>query len=285
MSGPDRQGGQVRNLRLTVAYEGTAFHGFQAQRPGLRTVQVELERSVSALTGETVRVTGASRTDSGVHARGQVVNFRTGSAIPVDRWPRALGSHLPPDLVVQDAAEAAADFHARYFALGKIYRYLVYESAVPSPFWDRYALRWPGPPLDTSAMHRAATALQGYHDFRAFHDTGSRVGDTRRHLFYAGLHQFADEGRPAIVPPPAGPGKTRFLGITLIADGFLYHMARVMVGTLLEVGRARLTADSLCERLADGRRDLTGPTAPAKGLWLERVLYCQAALHSLLPPI
>jgi len=260
-------------LRLTVAYEGTAFHGFQAQRPGLRTVQTELERAVFELTGETVRINGAGRTDSGVHARGQVINFCTRSAIPVDRWPRALGSHLPPDLVVQDAAEAAADFHARYFASGKIYRYLVYESAVPSPFWDRYALRWPGAPLDAGAMRRALAILEGRHDFRAFHDSGSRVRDTRRHLFCAGLHQFTEGDLWAVVHPPAGPGNIRFLGITLIADGFLYHMARVIAGTLLEVGRSELAADSLHERLADGRRDLTGPTAPAKGLWLERVLY------------
>jgi len=282
VSGPDHPRGQVRNLRLTVAYDGTAFHGFQTQRPGLRTVQVELERAVSALTEEAVKVNGASRTDSGVHARGQVVNFRTRAAIPVDRWPLALGSHLPPDVVVQEASEAAADFHARYLALGKIYRYLLYESAVPSPFWDRYALRWPGSPLDTTAMRHAAAILQGHHDFRAFHDGGSRVRDSRRHLFYVGLHQFTEEELWAIVHPPASPGKIRFLGITLIADGFLYHMARVLVSTLLEVGRCKLAPNSLRERLADGRRDLTGPTAPARGLCLERVLYHQADLLSFL---
>jgi tRNA pseudouridine38-40 synthase len=264
---------------LTVAYDGTAFHGFQTQRAGLRTVQLELERAVSRLTGEAAKVTGASRTDAGVHARGQVVNFRTRSPIPVDCWPPALGAQLPPDVVVEDAAEEAIDFHARYLALGKIYRYLLYESDVPSPFWDRYALRWRGPRLDVAAMRCAASALQGYHDFRAFHDSGSRAGDTRRNLFYVGLHEFTDQDLWAIVHPPASPGKSRFLAVTLMADGFLYHMARVMVGTLLEVGRFKLAPGSLGERLTDGRRDLAGPTAPARGLCLERVLYHHAELR------
>jgi tRNA pseudouridine38-40 synthase len=274
---------------LTVAYDGTDFHGFQTQRPGLRTVQVELEQAVFAVTGEAAKINGAGRTDAGVHARGQVVNFRTRSPIPVERWPLALGSRLPPDVVVQDAAEVGLDFHARYLAVGKIYRYMIYESAVPSPFWDRYALRWPGSALDADAMRHAAGILQGYHDFQAFHDSGSRVRDTRRHLFHAGLHQFMEDDLWAVVHPSplTGkisplPGRTRFLGITLIADGFLYHMARVVAGTLLEVGASRLAPDSLRERMADGKRHLTGPTAPARGLCLERVIYCQADLLSLL---
>jgi len=292
VAGLERPPGQARNLRLTVAYDGTGFHGFQTQRPGLRTVQAELEKAVFAIGGETAKISGAGRTDAGVHARGQVINFRTRSAIPVERWPLALGSRLPSDVVVKDAAEVDLDFHARYLAVGKVYRYLIYESAVPSPFWDRYALRWPGSALDTDAMRHAAGILQGRHDFRAFHDSGSRVRDTRRHLFHTGLHQFMEDDLWAVVHPPfpAGetpplPGSTRFLGVTLIADGFLYHMARVVTGTLLEVGASRLTPDALRERLVDGRRHLTGPTAPARGLCLERVLYSQAELLSLFPRV
>lgn len=259
-------------MRLRVAYDGTAYHGFQAQRAGLRTVQSELERAILAITGQASRVTGAGRTDAGVHARGQIVNFRTGSRVPADRWPWALGANLPRDIAVLAAEDAPPDFHARYHATGKIYRYLLYSSPRPSPFWDRYALRLAAP-VDGAAMAEAARRLEGRHDFRAFQDAGARRRSTVRNLVRLRLHEFGEDRLWELFHPPAGPGDTRFLVVTLVADGFLYHMARIIVGTLLEVGRGRQPAAAAEQRLVDGRRDLAGPTAAARGLCLEAVTY------------
>lgn len=272
MAGSERPGGGPRNLGLRVAYDGTAYHGFQAQRPGLRTVQSELERAILAVTGQVSRVTGAGRTDAGVHARGQIVNFRTGARVPADRWPQALGANLPRDIVVLEAEDAHPAFHARYDATGKIYRYLMYSSPRPSPFWDRYALRLAAP-VNVAAMAQAARLLEGCHDFRAFQDAGARRRNTMRTLARLRLHEFGEDRLWELFHPPAGPADTRFLVVTLAADGFLYHMARIIVGTLLEVGRGRQPATAAARRLVDGRRDLAGPTVAARGLCLEAVTY------------
>ncbi|MDQ7793446.1 MAG: tRNA pseudouridine(38-40) synthase TruA [bacterium] len=276
MGGSERDRGETRNVRLRVAYDGTGFHGFQTQRPGQRTVQSELERAILALTGRPARVTAAGRTDAGVHARGQVANFRTRSRIPADRWPPALGTALPQDIAVLGAEDAPPGFHARRHATGKVYRYLIYLSRWPSPFWDRYALRLMKP-LDVEAMGRAAAILEGHHDFRAFQDSGAPRRNTVRELSRLGLHEFPEERLWDLLHPPASPSPNRFLVVTLAADGFLYHMARIIVGTLLEVGKGRMAAATVARILHDGRREQAGPTAPARGLCLEAVHYPREA--------
>lgn len=245
----------MRNIRCLVEYDGTDFYGFQRQK-GRETIQGCLERAVATLTGERVTVHGAGRTDAGVHAEGQVINFFTTSRIPTERWPYALNSRLPAAIVVKAAEEAPADFHARKSAVAKTYRYTIWNAPFPSAFWRRFAYHVPTP-LDVDAMRQAASLLVGRHDFAAFQAAGSTpVRSTVRHLQRLDIVQ--DGPRIDIY------GK---------ADGFLYHMMRNIVGTLLLVGDGRRPPAWVGEVLASRRRELAGPTAPAHGLCLIRVEY------------
>lgn len=245
----------MRNIRCVVEYDGTDFFGFQRQ-PDRETIQGSLERAVAILTGETVTVHGAGRTDAGVHAEGQVVNFFTASRIPTEQWPYALNSRLPDGIVVKAAEEVPADFHARKSAVAKTYRYTIWNAPFPSVFWRRFAHHVPKP-LDVEAMRQGAALLVGRHDFAAFRAAGSTpVRSTMRNL--QRLDVVQDGPRIDIV------GK---------ADGFLYHMMRNIVGTLLLVGEGRRPPEWVAHVLASRRRELAGPTAPARGLCLLLVEY------------
>jgi len=245
------------NLKLTLEYDGTEFHGFQRQpaRGGLRTVQGELERCFSRLLRETIKVIGAGRTDAGVHATGQVVSFRTSRPIPAARLPKVLNGALPADVQVQNCEEVEDGFHARRDARSRTYRYTVIERERPSPLLGRYALIVPGR-LDAAEMGRAARPLAGRHDFRAFQGGGSETKSTERRLMRLDCAR-----------------KGRTVTITAEADSFLYQMVRIMVGALLAVARGELGQEDLLAALADGdRRRLPGP-APACGLCLVQVSY------------
>lgn len=245
----------MRNIRCVVEYDGTDFYGFQRQ-PRHETIQGCLERALSSLTGEAVAVTGAGRTDAGVHAAGQVVNFLTESRIPVERWPYALNSRLPEGIVVKQADEVPPEFHARKSATAKTYRYTIWNAAFPSVFWQRFALHV-ATPLDVDAMQAAAEFIVGRRDFAAFRAAGSTpVRSTVRHMHSLDVHR--DRQR---------------IDITATADGFLYHMMRNIVGTLLVVGQGRQPPGWVQDVLAAGRRELAGPTAPARGLCLMLVEY------------
>ncbi|HEY8418348.1 MAG TPA: tRNA pseudouridine(38-40) synthase TruA [Limnochordales bacterium] len=247
-----------RHIRCVVAYDGTGLLGFQRQKRG-PTVQGLLEAAIASLTGEQVRVLGAGRTDAGVHALGQVISFRTRSRIPVDRWPYALNSRLPEQVVVQAADEVPLGFHPRRDATAKVYQYTVWNAPLPSPFWARYALHVP-PPLDVAAMARAAALLVGRHDFAAFRAAGSTpVRSTTRHLMELSVTRCPE--RPEVVR------------IVARADGFLYHMVRNIAGTLIVVGQGRRPPEWVGEVLAGRQREAAGPTAPAHGLCLVRVEY------------
>jgi len=237
-----------------VQYDGTGYHGFQRQ-PGLVTVQELLEKAIKAITGEEVRVTGAGRTDAGVHARGQVVNFHTAGTIPDERFPFALNSVLPPDVVVVGVERVSPEFHARRNAISKVYRYSVLNRVFPCPFLRRYAYHVPQR-LDLPAMMEAAGYLVGRHDFASFRAAGSSARTTIRTL--TGL-EWRREGD--------------LLHLRAEADGFLYHMVRAIAGTLLEVGRGKLEPEEVRRILEARNRDLAGPTAPAHGLCLEEVRY------------
>ena len=244
----------MRTLKLTVQYDGTRYHGFQRQK-GRVTVQEALEDAVEAVTGERAPVVGAGRTDAGVHARGQVVSFKTGSRIPAERIPYALNSRLPPDVVVVGAEEVPSSFHARYDAVSKVYSYSILNRPFPSPFWARYALHWPWG-LDVDTMARAAEGLRGRHDFAAFRSSGGASRSTVRTVLRSRLSR---EGE--------------LLRYVIEADGFLYNMVRIIVGTLLEIGRGAMPAWGLDSAVRGRRRELAGPTAPAHGLCLEEVRY------------
>lgn len=244
----------VRNIKLTVAYEGTAYAGFQRQEQPV-AIQSALEQSLQRLTGEGLHVIGAGRTDSGVHALGQAVSFRTASRIPIDRFVPALNSLLPLDIVVLTAAEMPADFHACFSAKSKTYTYRIWRSPVRPVFERSRVYHFPRP-LQLPAMQAAAALLEGRHDFSCFRSAGSSVRTSVRTIFEA---SWRDEGE--------------ILTFLVTADGFLYRMVRNIVGTLLQVGLGKHPPDWVAELLAQRQRPAAGPAVPACGLFLVKVEY------------
>lgn len=253
----------MANLKLTVAYDGTRFSGFQRQ-PGRQTVQGVLEEVLGELAGREVQVFGAGRTDAGVHARAQVVHLDWPGPVPWQRLPQVLLRRLPDDVAVLDAAPAAEDFHARYSAVGKCYRYTVDRSPVPDVFRRRYAYHEPRP-LAVDAMRAAAEQLEGTHDFTSFCAAATPVSNKVRTVYAVRL---AEEGS--------------LLHVYVIGDGFLYQMVRIMVGTLVEVGLGRRSPSAVGEILAARDRRRAGVTAPAKGLTLWEVYYSRDELEDAL---
>ncbi|MCR4443141.1 MAG: tRNA pseudouridine(38-40) synthase TruA [Peptococcaceae bacterium] len=246
----------MRNVKMTVAYDGTNYHGFQVQnRTGLKTVQNELESVLHTLTGEKVRVIGSGRTDAGVHARGQVINFFSSTKIPPDRFPLAMNSLLPRDIVVWEAQDVSPGFHARFSAKNKTYRYAIYNYRHLSPFWRLYAYHVPVP-LDKEKMSLAAGYFLGTHDFSAFCAQDARVANHVRTIF-----EFMVEQK--------GP----LIFLTVTADGFLYNMVRIMAGTLLEIGMNKRQPESVPLLLQSGERKQAGMTLPPQGLCLMKVEY------------
>jgi len=249
----------MARLRLVVAYDGTAFSGWQLQARD-RTVQGCLEESLATLCHAPVRVIGAGRTDAGVHALGQTAHADIPDAVADRPWQRALNALLPRDVSILDASPAAPDFHARFSARGKTYAYTLWtEPAYILPWRRSYVWnvgRRDG--LDTAAMTAAAREFVGEHDFAAFRNAGSSVQGTVRRV-------LAVEAGPGLSPQET---VWRFT-----ATGFLKQMVRNMMGALVEVGRGRLSPADLRRLLAEGDRQGAPATAPASGLCLERVLY------------
>jgi tRNA pseudouridine38-40 synthase len=245
----------MRNIRLTVAYDGTDFHGFQIQ-PQLRTVQGVLQEALRLITKEeALQIHGSGRTDAGVHAWGQVVNFITQSRIPLEKWPVALNVRLPNDLVIREAFEEPLDFHARFSAKRKVYRYMIDRATYPNVFQARYAYHVPYP-LDLARMREAAAHFIGRHDFTSFCAAATPVEDKVRELYKIDFEE-----------------KDSFLSITFEGEGFLWNMVRILVGTLILVGRGRLSPDDMPLILEARDRTRAGFTAPAHGLTLWEVIY------------
>jgi tRNA pseudouridine38-40 synthase len=244
-----------RNIRLLLEYDGTRYHGWQRQADAA-TIQQTLEEALARLTGEEVTLMGSGRTDAGVHARGQVANFRTTSAIPLQAFHQGLNSMLPSDIAVLAAAEAPPAFHARKSARAKTYEYRILNRPTRSPLSHQYAW-WIALPLDLAAMGRASAVLPGEHDFSAFRASGSDNQNPRRRVLAAGWRD--SEGG--------------WLDFRITATGFLRGMVRSLVGTLVEVGRGKAPAVALAELLTSGARHLAGPTAPPQGLYLVEVFY------------
>ncbi|MDM7461509.1 MAG: tRNA pseudouridine(38-40) synthase TruA [bacterium] len=242
----------MRNLRLQVEYDGTDFHGF-ARQHGMRTVQGVLEHTLQATLNEPIEVFGASRTDAGVHARGQVVNYFTSRPIPIERLTEILNRRLPIDLKVQHAQEVRANFHARLSAKSRLYRYTIYTGAHPSVWKLRYAWHYPRQ-LDITAMQTALEQILGEHDFRPFSVKIPSEQNTVRTLY-----------RGAVLPTRDG------VRIELEANGFLRGMVRLIVGELARVGEGKQSVDTLRERLE--QRTQATHMAPAAGLCLIRVKY------------
>lgn len=244
----------MRNIRLLIEYDGTAFHGWQSQI-NARAVQDEVSRAIKIVTGEDCILTGSSRTDTGVHALGQVANFWTDSKIPPDKYVYALRSVLPEDIVIRRSEEVASDFHSRYSAKGKKYRYIIYNSEMSSALLRNRAYHIPSK-LDYNAMCKAVSYFPGTHDFSAFRATGSSVKTSVRTIFEAALDKDGD-----------------IICFTISGNGFLYNMVRIMVGTLVEVGLGKIDPDSIPDIIKGRDRKRAGKTAPAQGLYLEEVYY------------
>jgi tRNA pseudouridine38-40 synthase len=245
----------MRNLKLTVAYDGTDFNGWQTQ-PGYRTVQETLETAIVAVTGEErVRANASGRTDAGVHASGQVVNFYTATVLPADVLLRAVNAHLPDDVAILRSEDMSQAFDANRDARRKLYRYVIHDGPVPSPFLRRFACQ-SRHRLDADAMRRAAEALKGRHDFHSFEtDWPNRMSSVRT-ITHLAVSRFGD-----------------WIWLDVEADGFLYNMVRAIAGTLMNVGRGHWPVERVAEILAAEDRTQGGPTAPAQGLFLMRVSY------------
>ena len=245
-----------RNIKLVVAYDGTAYHGWQRQAEPLPTVQGCLEEVISRLVDHEVTVHGAGRTDAGVHAAGQVANFVTSDRrIPLDNLRRAIDRKCPPDVAVLSAELAPGDFHASRWAVGKTYRYRIHVGPAKPVMRARRVYHYPRR-LDAAAMAMAAERLVGTRDFRGFADSADPRGDTVRTIHRCEVSAWGDE-----------------LHVQVSGNAFLYKMVRNIVGTLIEVGRGRWPAEVVDRVLAGRDRRLAGPTAPPGGLCLMHVRY------------
>jgi tRNA pseudouridine38-40 synthase len=245
----------VPHFKLTLAYDGTSFVGWQRQASGT-SIQELLEDAFALLEGRPVAVTGAGRTDAGVHAIAQVAHVALQRDIDAATVVRAMNSHLPPTVRVCDAAEVPSTFHARFDATAKRYRYRIWNQPVLTPFELPYTWHIPGPFLDVEAMEAAAARLEGRHDFAAFQTAGAGTHTTEREVFRSRI----TAERPLISYDVRG-------------DGFLRHMVRSIVGSLVEVGRGRYPPEWIAEVLTSRDRARGGRTAPAAGLFLVGVEY------------
>lgn len=246
---------RARNVVLEVAYDGTAYHGFQRQSPPVVAVQNVLEQKLEVVFGDSIELAAAGRTDAGVHAYGQVVNFFTDGRIPLDRVPRAVNSLLPPDIAVRRAYEAGPDFSARHSAKSKTYIYRIYQSETPDPLRTRYAW-YERRALDEAAMRAALAHILGEHDFSAFRASGGADMSPVRTMYEAELTR---EGAEYV--------------FRIHGNGFLYHMVRNIIGTLHDVGLGVKTPADFQRIMAGRDRKQASPTAPACGLYLYSVEY------------
>ncbi len=275
----------LQNWRLTLAYDGTEFRGWQVQ-PGEITVQGEVQAALKRITGESPLPQGSGRTDAGVHALGQVASFTLVAPIPAENLQRALNRTLPPSIRIIESRAVRSTFHARHSALAKTYEYRVYRAEICPPILARYVYACPWP-MDVEALQRSARFFEGEHDFASFaatdpelsirnHDPDKNFDErpipragfqieppalsTVRTIFSSGWEECVTDAGPQLIYRVRG-------------NGFLHHMVRNLMGTMLDVGRGRLAADAIPGILAARNRSAAGPTAPARGLFLHSVEY------------
>ncbi len=243
----------THGVLLEVSYDGTAFHGWASQQ-GQRTVEDALRGAIAEMDPRVTQIRGASRTDAGVHAEGQLAAFDTERDIPPKGWTLGINQHLPDDLAVRAARAVPAGFSPRFAATGKRYRYRVLVDEVRDPRWRQLA--WRIPELDVDAAASEGRAAIGTHDFAAFRASGDERVDTTRTLTRVAVERESDP---------------RVVSFVVEGNAFLYNMVRILVGTLVDVGRGRLAPGAIDRALAAKDRALAGTTAPAHGLVLEQV--------------
>ena len=243
----------MKNLKVIIQYNGANYCGWQKQ-PDSLSIQGTIEKAIYEITKEEVKLTGSGRTDAGVHALGQVANFKLESSIPVHKIPSALNAKLPKNISIIACTEVYDEFHSRYSAKGKRYRYLIYNNMYRSPIYKdtSYHVRYD---LDFEKMCEEAKHLIGEHDFKGFMSSGSSVNDTVRTIYDITLEKQED-----------------LIILEVEGNGFLYNMVRIIVGTLVDIGRGRIN-ESLKDIINSKNRGKCGPTAPARGLFLKKVDY------------
>lgn len=245
----------MRNIKLTIEYDGSAYHGWQIQ-PGLRTIQGEMREEIARITQGKVNLIGAGRTDAGVHALGQVANFQTESAVDLTALQRGLNSLLPPDIVITEAEEVGEEFHARFSARSKVYEYHILNQPYPSALLRAYTWFIPHE-LDLPAMKKCGELLIGSHDFSSFRASGDESRHSIREIIRLEIEQREND----------------LIVIVIEANAFLREMVRNIVGTLVAVGRGKTSFEEFKEIFAAHDRRQAGMTAPAQGLFLAKVKY------------
>jgi tRNA pseudouridine38-40 synthase len=277
----------MRNIKLTVEYDGTNYCGWQIQShqitPSIKlgtpcgrkppshhkkSIQGTIEKVLGKILSEKVRLIVSGRTDAGVHALGQVANFKTNSGISLQKLRWALNGLLPEDIVVTKIEQVSPDFHSRFDARAKVYRYAILNRNYPAALLKNRVYFYPYP-LDIRLMRREARTLLGRHDFKAFCASGSSAKDTTRTIKRISIRKLPSELRPMSYDL----NHTTLLSIDIEADGFLYNMVRNIVGTLIEIGRGKFPAGSLKKILLSKNRKLAGPNVLARGLYLLKVTY------------
>lgn len=255
----------MKNIKLLIEYDGADYHGWQRQKDHT-TLQEIIEDRLFRITGEDAALISASRTDAGVHAIGQVASFKTNSNLEPMTLQRALNATLPEDIRILNAEETAAAFHPRYDALSKSYFYIIANTNFSSAFLYRYAWRVPYT-LDLDEMKKAGDSLLDRHDFSAFRGAGCGAKSTLREITSLTIEKISSiDFMTAVI-------NGNFIKIKVEANAFLRHMVRNIVGTLVEIGRGEMTLNSVSEAIKLKDRKKTGPTAPAHGLFLEKVSY------------
>ena len=292
----------MKRIKLTVAYDGTNYHGWQVQ-PNADTIEGELNKAISELTGEQIEVIGASRTDAGVHALGNVAVFDTESRIPGEKFSYALNQRLPEDIIIQKSEEVDGDFHPRYHECRKTYEYTILNRRFPLPEY-RNTAHFDYGNLDIEGMKKACKAFIGEHDFAGFCSAGAQVKTTVRTIYslevecmeLGGVQRenhaekktecekisadvdvkvYGEQENTRLANIKAGEEQenTRLIKIRVNGNGFLYNMVRIIAGTLLEVGKGNIAPEQMEYIIKSADRKEAGPTAPAKGLKLVEIRY------------
>lgn len=244
----------MQNIKITLSYDGTSYHGFQIQKNEI-TIQETVQKALSKITGEQIKLTGCGRTDSGVHAVAYTANFHTNSSIPADKVSFALNSILPDDIICIDSCSEDDTFHAKNSALRKKYTYKILNSKTPNPFLRNYAWHYKFP-LDIQKMRQASQAFIGTHDFIGFASSGFTVKTTVRTIYSLNVYKDGD-----------------IIVIDVTGNGFLYNMVRIIAGTLVFVGGGKIPPDDMADIIASCDRNRAGITAPPQGLYLSEVMY------------
>lgn len=251
----------MKNIKLIIEYKGTAYWGWQRQNDVI-TIQESIENSISRLTGEKIKLIASGRTDGGVHAIGQVANFKTESIIPGDNYKFALQEYLPDDISILDSKEVDIHFHARFDAIGKVYRYRVYKGKLPRALYREFYYHYPYD-LNLEKMIQASNYLIGTHDFKSFMGRDCSARSTIRTINSITIERQGD-----------------IIEFVVNGQSFLRYMVRILVGTLLQIGSGKIDIDNLTDIIDGRKRECAGITAPAHGLYLEKVFYREKHLDN-----